>query len=313
VPLTFIQLAEKVLKEEKRPLSVPEIWNVVQVKGYDKDIDFKGKTPWNSMSAQLYVDVRDNPDSIFMSIGVRPKKFMLRSLANHADHKSMDSMPVYFPAKKKCIYFEKELHPFIVYYGVYFLKAYLKTIRHTKSGKKEFGEWVHPDIVGCYYPFSDWGGEVVEVSSLMGNTAIKLYSFELKRELSLSNLRESFFQAVSNSSWANEGYLAAAEIDTDEDFSTELKRLSTSFGIGVIRIDIEDPDSTEIILPAKSKDNVDWETINKLAGLNPDFRDFLKRIKTDITSREIRREMYDPVQMKEALIESLAKKKESAG
>jgi uncharacterized protein len=30
----------------------------------------------------------------------------------------------------------------------------------------------------------------------------------------MSNLREVFFQAVSNSSWANEGYLEAAEIDT---------------------------------------------------------------------------------------------------
>jgi uncharacterized protein len=271
--MTFIQLAEKVLNEEKRPLSVPEIWDVVQAKGYDKDMDSKGKTPWNSMGAQLYVDVRDNPDSVFTSIGVRPKKFILRSLAEHADQKSMESSPILSSVKKKVHYAEKDLHPFIVYYGFLYLKAYLKTIRHNKSDKKEFGEWVHPDIVGCYYPFSDWGGEVIEISSLMGNTAIKLYSFELKRELSLSNLRESFFQAVSNSSWANEGYLAAVEIDTDEDFSTELKRLSTSFGIGVIRIDIEDPDSTEMILPAKSKDNVDWETINKLAGLNPDFRE----------------------------------------
>jgi hypothetical protein len=33
----------------------------------------------------------------------------------------------------------------------------------------------------------------------------------MKKELNFSNLRESYFQAVSNSSWANEGYLVTAE------------------------------------------------------------------------------------------------------
>ncbi|MFQ3573659.1 MAG: hypothetical protein SNJ53_03395, partial [Thermodesulfovibrionales bacterium] len=245
--------------------------------------------------------------SNFVAISSRPKRFVLRSLIADLGDKILEAQPE--TKTKKQDYQEKDLHPFIVYYGFYYLKAYLKTVHHNKSGKREFGEWVHPDIVGCYFPFSDWKDEVVEVSSLMGNTAVRLFSFELKRGLSLSNIRESFFQAVSNSSWAHEGYLAAAEIDSDEDFRTELERLSTSFGIGVIRIDIDDPDSTEIILPARSKDLVDWETVNKLATINSDFRDFLNRIKTDFKSREIRREMYDPVLDKDALIESLAKKK----
>ena len=167
---------------------------------------------------------------------------------------------------------------------------------------------MHPDIVGCYFPFGDWKNEVVEVSSLLGNTAIKLFSFELKRELNFANLREAFFQAVSNSSWANEGYLVAADISNDDDFMDELERLSTSFGIGVIGIDVEDPDSTQVLLPARVKDSVDWETINKLT-INADFREFLKRIKIDIASREIRRELYDVVLEKEELQKSLAKKK----
>jgi hypothetical protein len=54
---------------------------------------------------------------------------------------------------------------------------------------------------------------------------------------------------------------------------------------------------------------IQQETVNKLASINPDFRDFLKRIKIDITSREIRREMYDRVLDKDELVESLAKKK----
>ncbi|WP_211274637.1 hypothetical protein [Anaerobacillus arseniciselenatis] len=33
----------------------------------------------------------------------------------------------------------------------------------------------------------------------------------------ISKGREVFFQAVSNSSWANEGYLVAVDIDTSND------------------------------------------------------------------------------------------------
>lgn len=90
--------------------------------------------------------------------------------------------------------------------------------------------------------------------------------------------------------------------------NNELERLSTSFGIGVIRLDIEDPDSTEIVFPAKSKDAVDYDTVNKLT-FNPDFLDLLKRIKNDIQSREIRCEMYDTVLQKDELVESLVRKK----
>ncbi len=146
----------------------------------------------------------------------------------------------------------------------------------------------------------------------MGNTAVKLYSFELKRELSIANLREAFFQAVSNSSWANEGYLVAAIIDTDDDFINELKRLSTAFGIGVIKLDIDDPDSTEVLLPARVKEAIDWDTVNKLSGINRDFREFLCRIRIDMTSRGVRKELYDPVMDKDELLKFLAKKRASS-
>jgi len=306
---TFLQLAQKIIEEAKRPLSANEIWEIAQAKGYDKELGTKGKTPWATLGALLYVDVRDNSSSVFVTTGTRPKRFVLRALVDSLGLKILDTVQPPPITLKKPEYLEKDLHPFVVYYGFYYLKAYLKTIRHNKSDKKEFGEWVHPDIVGCYFPFSDWKDEVVEVSSLMGNTAVRLFSFELKRELSISNLREAFFQAVSNSSWANEGYLVAAEIDNDEDFRIELERLSTSFGIGVIKVDVEDPDSTSVILPTRSKNTVDWETINKLASINPDFREFLKRIKVDISSREVRREMYDRVFDKDELVKSLSKKK----
>ncbi len=307
--LTFLQMAEKVLEEEKQPLTASEIWQVAVSKGYDRLVGSKGKTPWASLGALIYVDVRDNSSTSFVPLGTRPKRFILKSQVDILGGVIPEATKTPKIQTPKVEFLEKDLHPLMVYYGFYYLKAYLKTINHSKSDKKGFGEWVHPDIVGCYFPYKDWEGEVVEVSTLMGNTSVKLYSFELKRELSISNIRESFFQAVSNSSWANEGYLVAANIDTDDDFRNELKRLSSAFGIGVIQLDIDDPDSANIILPANSKDFIDWDTVNKLSGINSDFRDFLKRIRNDINSKEIRREKYDTVLGKEELTKSLAKKK----
>jgi uncharacterized protein len=306
--ITFLQLAVKVLEEENQPLSVSEIWQVAINKGYDKLVDSKGKTPLASLGAMMYVDVRDNPNTHFVPLGARPKRFILKSQSDKFGGKFPEITRTPQIQTPKIGFLEKDLHPLMVYYGFYYLRAYLKTINHSKSDKKGFGEWVHPDIVGCYFPYRDWDGEVVEVSTLMGNTAVKLYSFELKRELSISNIRESFFQAVSNSSWANEGYLVAADIDTDEDFVSELKRLSSAFGIGVIQLDIEDPDSSDIILPANSKDFVDWDTVNKLSGINPDFREFLRRIRNDMKNQEIRKELYDLVLEKEELAKMFSKK-----
>ncbi len=81
-------------------------------------------------------------------------------------------------------------------------------------------------MVGCYFPLDEWKPEVFELSSSIGNVSIRIFSFEIKQELNFNNLREAFFQTVSNSSWANESYLVAAKIQNDEEFSNELKRLS---------------------------------------------------------------------------------------
>jgi len=35
--------------------------------------------------------------------------------------------------------------------------------------------------------------------------------------------------------------------------------------------------------------------MNKIAQVNPNFKEFLKRIKSDLTSKEIRKEKYDKV------------------
>jgi hypothetical protein len=183
--MTFLQLAQKVLGEEKTPLTPEEIWKTAQTKGYDKAVGSQGKTPWRTIGAQLYVEVRDNPGSVFTKTDTRPKRFLLKSLVETQGQKILESSPPPTPIENKPDYWEKDLHPYLVYYGFHYLKAHLRTIHHNKSKKDEFGEWVHPDIVGCYFPFGDWKDEVVEASLSMGYSAVRLFSFELKKQQTL--------------------------------------------------------------------------------------------------------------------------------
>jgi len=301
--MTFIELAKKVLEENVQPMTANEIWERATQKGYDQQLNSQGKTPWQTLYAQIYVNVKDTSRSPFAVTDTRPKRFYLKKLKksidldsyldNGADEKdeTTDSQTT---RPKKQGYLEKDLHSFLTYFAHLFQRCYTKTINHSKSGKKSFGEWVHPDMVGCVFPIDEWKDEVLALSTVIGNVSTKIISYELKRKLNFANLRESFFQTVSNSSWANEGYLVAADIETDEEFMSELTRLSSSFGIGVIKLDTDEPDSTEIILPAKQRDSLDWDTINKLT-MNKDFKDFIKRVKNDLKTNEIRKEKYDKI------------------
>ena len=305
--MTFLELARTILQEEQLPLKSGDIWEKAVQKGYDKQLNSNGKTPWETLAAQLYVNVRDKERSLFAATSTRPKKFYLKSFSNidalldKSEKEEVKKVVAEEKALSKKGYLEKDLHALLAYYAFYYLRCYTKTINHSRSGKKEYGQWVHPDMVGCYFPLDDWASEVTELSGTLGSPAIKLYSFELKRKVTLANLREVFFQTVSNSSWANESYLVAAEFATDEELMPELKRLCTSFGIGVISLDVNDPDNSQVIIPAPVSDTLDWDTINKIT-MNRDFTEFLKRINTDLKSQEIRTEWYDRLEDKDKLV-----------
>ena len=305
--LTFLKLAEKVLSEENRPLTHVEIWDFAVSKGYNKQISTQGKTPWQTIGARLYVDIKENPNSIFVRMKTKPVRFFLKRLI--AEGQLVESgTATYEKSSKpsKLGFLEKDLYPFVTYYCYYYMNVYTKRIMHEKSDKKsKYLEWLHPDLVGVYFPVNDWEIGVIDLSKETGASVLRLYSFEVKRELGFGNLRESFFQAVSNSTWANEGYLAAALIDEDKEFKQELKRLSNAFGIGVIRLDINDPDSSEVIFQARYKSDIDWETVNKLAEENPDFKEFILRVRKDFSGNEIWKEQYDKLFEPERLIESI--------
>ncbi len=300
---SFLDLACDVLKTSPIPLTYQEIWQLGSDNELTAKIRTSGKTPWASMGAQLYVDVRDNKQSQFIKVGKRPARFFLaeREQELTADVITGIEKEEQNTGSAKPKYHERDLHPLLTYF-VYSNPSfnrgrpiYTKTIFHEKSRKNGYNEWIHPDMVGFYLPVEDWKAEVIEFNRLSDNNSLRLYSFELKKSLDQSNYRESFFQAVSNSSWAHEGYLVAANILQNDDFLSELDRLASSFGIGIIQLDPADIDASSILYPARRREILEWETINKLCEQNRDFEKFLQDVKIDYESKRIHGQEYDEV------------------
>ncbi len=75
--MKFLDIAEKILKEEQQPLSAKEIWSIAVRKGYDKELKKLGKTPSASLRAQLYVN-STSESSRFKKSDLKPTKFLLR-------------------------------------------------------------------------------------------------------------------------------------------------------------------------------------------------------------------------------------------
>jgi len=301
---SFLDLAYDVLKQTAKPLTYQEIWQAGQEKRLTTKVETAGKTPWQTLGARLYVEVRDNDASKFIPVGKRPTRFFLKERQAELPPDAAERFEQEEgkkAEKKNTEFHERDLHPLLTYFAYAnpsFNRGrsiFTKTILHEKSTRSGFNEWVHPDMVGFYLPLDDWRPNVIEFNRLSDNNSLRLFSFEIKKALNKGNYRESYFQAVSNSSWAHEGYLVAADILQDDEFLAEIERLASSFGIGIIHLNPADIDGSRILYPAKVKESLDWETINKLCEQNSDFEKFLQDVKIDFEGKRIHRSEYDEV------------------
>ena len=173
--------------------------------------------------------------------------------------------------------------PLIEYMNGAFPNMNCRRIHDTRSsnkGGKGVNKWLHPDVVGSQLLSADWTRDVLDVGSNMPSQKVELWSFEVKTHLQKGNVRESFFQAVANSSWANHGYLVAEEID-DAAFD-ELRLLSQIHGIGLIRVDREQPLDSTILLPARIRPHFDLAACNRLATENSDFQRFMEDVVVEL-------------------------------
>ncbi|MGL2862937.1 HTH domain-containing protein [Helicobacter pylori] len=291
--MIYRELAKKVLEQAERPLSVKEIFEKACEMGLDKECK-DGKILPHSLGSQLgehdisndkkqFYVARKEGGAFFYWLKSREREFPPQKTLDAKEEDDEQSECSGTAKKQKNSFHERVLHPLLVK----FLsedpnfRLLCKTIRHEECKKGKGGEcmWNYPDIVGVYFPYNKYKEETLKFLHHTGQEKHKLFSFELKKELSFSNLKESYFQAVSNSTWANEGYLVVFEIEYK--VFGELRRLNQSFGIGVIKLESEISNS-KILLPAKERE-VDMQTLNMLINNSPeDFEPFIKDINKQI-------------------------------
>ena len=175
---------------------------------------------------------------------------------------------------------ERDLHKLLSSY----LKnsaTYSKTIFHELSNGKDSNQiWTHPDMVGIKFLNLQTKASQNFLKSINRVDTFKLSSYELKKEInSDSELKKAFFQAVSNSTWANYGYLVAFEFSVI--LNEEMARLNQSFGIGIIELNVN-PYQSKILYPATFRD-LDFKTIDKLCKMNSEFNKFIEQTEKLLT------------------------------
>lgn len=241
--LGFVDLAVHAMKMVNRPMTTMQLWEFVlknklhrRLRSYDVSTEsFIGKSPERTFGSSI-----TRNKHIFKEVpntNTKPKQYILKSQQTKLEViKNLDQT-----THRLAKYHERELHPILTYFLKFdkYFQAYSKTIFHEVSPKGAKGEdkWLYPDMVAVYFEYANYQKNyVLDFITKFNKPPIKIYSFEIKKELNFSNYKESFFQAVSNSSWANEGYLVAAQILPDGQFIEALKKLSQSFGIGIIEL-----------------------------------------------------------------------------
>ncbi|WRC53597.1 COG2958 family protein [Helicobacter pylori] len=308
-----IEIVQSVL-EITGPIKVTEIYDKAKElfeKGEIENMfDYGGNTPHQSVSSYIYTALSKGEELPFKKAQEKPVLIALKGAAKepvlNTQKPSAPSVSNAKIAHNKIVH-ERDLHPFLTYMAYYNenLKCYTKTIFHEESVKSPKGmdRWLYPDMVGVRFLHAELSNEnLIAFSKKFDTLPVKLVSFELKKEISVNNCRECYFQAISNSSWANEGYLVGRHIDThNPQLMDLLKRLHASFGIGVIDLRTNE-DKSAILLNAKYKEKIDYTVALELSDKNPKFSGFLKSVVDYEPAHSYRyKDEFDEVKKKEEL------------
>ncbi len=303
-----VEIVQSVL-EITGPISPTEVYDKAKELYNEGKIenmfDYGGNTPHQSVSASIYTALNKGEEVPFLKAQEKP---VLIALKDAVKEPVLNIEKISTPSVKIAhnkIMHERDLHPFLTYMAYYNenLKCYTKTIFHEESVKSPKGmdRWLYPDMVGVRFLHAELSNEnLIAFSKKFDTLPVKLVSFELKKEISVNNCRECYFQAISNSS--NEGYLVGRHIDTyNPQLMDLLKRLHASFGIGVIDLRT-DEDKSAILLNAKYKEKIDYTMAQELSEKNPKFSGFLKSVVDYDPNHQHRyKDEFDEVKKKEEL------------
>jgi hypothetical protein len=76
----------------------------------------------------------------------------------------------------------------------------------------------------------------------------------------------------------------STEIDDDSD---EVE-ISSLHGIGVILLNPENPSESDMMLPSKTRPEVDWQSVNRILVENTDFKDYIELVSTYYQTGRVR-------------------------
>lgn len=275
------------LEEINKPSTYLDIYNYIIEKKY---FDFgNSKTPYLSVSGILTDFIQKN-DSRIKRIKIDGKTYSYYLTKNEknigleiltGDSKTQIEIPS--KTIKLKTFEERDLHKLLSSY-LKNTETYSKTIFHEQSNGKDSNQiWTHPDMVGIKFLSLQSKISQIFLKSINRVDTFKISSYEIKREInSDSELKKAFFQAVSNSSWANYGYLVAFEFS--DSLNEEMSRLNQSFGIGIIELNAN-PYQSQILFPSVYRD-LDFKTIDKLCKMNKEFEKFIEQIEKLMTASE---------------------------
>lgn len=285
--MTLKEAVLKSLGELNKPSIYMDIYNYIEQNRY---FDFgNSKTPFLSVSGVLtdFIQKNDTRVKRIKSDGRSYSYYLTKNEQNISIEILSGDTAIQTEKPKKTdknkTYEERDLHKILSSY----LKnadTYSKTIFHEQSNGKDNNQiWTHPDMVGI--KFLNLQSKISQnfLKSINRVDTFKLSSYELKREInSDSELKKAFFQAVSNSSWANYGYLVAFEFS--DSLNEEMARLNQSFGIGIIELN-SNPYQSKVLYPALLRD-LDFKTIDKLCKMNKEFEKFIEQTEKLMTASE---------------------------
>ena len=196
-----IEVAKELLELKKEALNPIKMYHIANEMGLTKELNLNGKTPWASFAARIYMDIKENPNSIFEVVATKPMLIKLKNQVINLEAQMEKNSEI---KESKTSYSERDLHPLLTRFTFANdnFKAYTKTIYHESSikTKKGMDKWLYPDIVGVSFEYKDYQKELNKFIGKFSSLPIKIYAFEMKKHLSVSSFREYYFQAVSNSS-----------------------------------------------------------------------------------------------------------------
>ena len=262
-----------------------EIYNHIVAKKY---YDFgSAKTPASTVSALLgdFIRTGDSRVKRIKDTG-GAYSYYLTKIEQNIGIENLLQVPGKGTKKADKIetYDERDLHKLLSSY-LKITGIYSKTIYHEQStyGKDNNQIWTHPDMVGIRFLKLQTKVSQNFLKVISRLDTFKISSYEIKKEINNdSELKKAFFQAVSNSSWANYGYLVAFEFS--DSLTEELGRLNQSFGMGVIKLNAN-PYQSKMLFQSKYRD-LDFKTIDKLCKINREFAKFIEQTEKLMTAEE---------------------------